>query len=149
MPSAPCGAAEARTSLRTMAGLVSAIRDMSAQQIGPGALQLRKRTGLGGHHQLPGLVVGPGLQIGRRRRQQPVAAPHRVGGEQHRLLQERRGGGRTAACLGPAGRPLQVRGDLLVRAVGGLSPVPGPPVGVGDRIGRRHQRQVHRLSFRQ
>ena len=95
------------------------------------------------------MIIGPGLQIRLCRRQQPVGAAYRVGGEQYRLLEERRGGVRAAARLRPAGRPLQVGGNLLVGAVGSLGPVPGPPVGVGDRIGRLHQRQVRRLPFRQ
>ena len=78
-----------------------------------------------------------------------LGAPYRIDGKQHRLFYECRGGGRPSTRLRPAGRPLQVRGDLLIRAFRALSPVPGSSVGIGGRIGGLRQRQVHRLSFRQ
>src|SRR5260370_927089 len=50
---------------------------------------------------------------------------------------ERWGRGHAAAGLGPPGRTLKLRGDLLIRPGRGLRPVPGPAIRIGLRVGYR------------
>ena len=58
--------------------------------------------------------AAPGVELRLRRGERARSAPARVGRQLGRALQERRGGRDAAARLGPAGRPLQLAGHLLV-----------------------------------
>ena len=118
---------------------------MAAQQVHPGARELIERPGLRRREQLQSVAERSGLQVGLGRGQAAFGTPGRIGGQRHRALEERRGGGQPAARLRPPGRPLQLCRDLLVRARRGLGPVPGPPVRIGDRVGHLRQRRVHLL----
>ena len=62
-------------------------------------------------------------------------------------LQERRRGGEPAARLRPAGRALELQGDLLVGPGGGRGQMPRTTVRVGLPIGRLRQRQVDRAAI--
>jgi hypothetical protein len=68
----------------------------------------------------------------------------RVRRERHGSLQERGRGGQTAVCERAIGRALELGGDLLVGRDGGAGQVPGPAVGVPDRIRDIGERRVHR-----
>src|SRR6202012_3225427 len=59
-----------------------------------------------------------------------------------RLARRARGGARAPAGLGPARRPLELCGDLLIRPGRGLGPVPCPAVKVGRRVGNLREREV-------
>ena len=76
---------------------------MPAQQIGPGTLQLLQRLGLCSVQQFQGLAERACLHAGLRGGQHALSVPRRIGGQQHRPLQERRGRGHAAAGLRPAG----------------------------------------------
>ena len=122
---------------------------MAAQQVDPDALELIQRPGLRGGEQFQGLAERAGLQAGLRRGQDASGVPRRIGGQRHRSFKERRGRGQPAAGLRPAGRTLELRGNLLVRPGSGLGPVPGPAVRIGLRVGRLGQRRVHLLPVRE
>ena len=62
--------------------------------------------------------------------------------------QERRDRRDAAARLRPAGGPLQLPGERLVRCPGGMGAVPGAPVRIGVRVGRLGQRRVGALAIR-
>ena len=108
--------------------------------------ELIQRPGFRRRQQLEGLAERAGLHARLRRRQRALGVPRRIGGQQHRPFQERRGRGQPAPGLRSPGRSLQLRGDLLIRPGRGLGPVPGPAVRIGLRIGHLGQRRVHLLS---
>ena len=62
--------------------------------------------------------------------------------------QERGGGRQAAAGLRPAGRALQLGGDVLVGPDGGVRAVPGAAIGIDVGIGRLGQRAVHAAGAR-
>ncbi len=63
--------------------------------------------------------------------------------ERGRALEERRGRRQPAARLRPPGGALQLLGDVLVGADGGLRAVPGVTIGVERGVGGRRQRPMH------
>ena len=71
-------------------------------------LELVERPGLRRLQQFQGLAERAGLHAGLRRGQDAFGMPRRIGGQQHRPLQERRGRGQPAAGLRPARRALQL-----------------------------------------
>jgi len=54
-----------------------------------------------------------------------------------------------APRLGPARRPLELGGHILIMIGRGLGQVPGPPVGIVLRVGHRGQRRVQLLPLGQ
>ena len=117
-------------------------RDLPAQQVSPGALQLIQRPGLRHGEQVQRLAERAGPQAGLRRGQRAPGPARRIGRQRRRPLPERRGGGQPAAGLGPPGRPFELGGDVLIRPGRGRGPVPGPPVRIGLRVGGLGQRRV-------
>ena len=93
--------------------------------------------------------VRAGVPLGPGRREQPLRPAAGFGGQHRRALQERGRRGQAAAGLGPAGRTLQLGGDVLVGPGRGLGPVPGPAVGIDLQIGDLGQRTVHGLPVPQ
>jgi hypothetical protein len=106
-----------------------------------------ERGGLRRGQQPQHRVERPGLEADFGRGQRPLPTPRRVHGQRHRPLQERGRRGQPAARLGPAGRALELGGDLLVGPEGGLSPVPGPAVGIRFLVGGLGQGPMHRLAL--
>ena len=88
-----------------------------------------------------------GLEARLRRGQSAIGPPRRVLRQRDRALQERRRGGEPAARLRPAGRALELHGDLLVRSRRGRSQMPRTTVRVGLSIGRLRQRQMDRPAI--
>ena len=81
------------------------------------------------------------IRLGRRQR--ALARARRLGCQRGGPLEKRRRGGQPAPRLRAAGRPLELGGDILVRAGRRLGQVPRPPVGIDLRVGRLGQRPVH------
>jgi hypothetical protein len=120
-------------------------RDLTAQQVHPSALHLVQRPHLRGDEQLQRLVERAGLEVGPGRGQRALRMLCRFGRQQDRTLEECRGRGQPAPGLRPAGRALQLGGDVLVRPGRALRPVPRPPIGIGPGIGDLRQRGVRRV----
>jgi hypothetical protein len=59
------------------------------------------------------------------------------------------GGGKPAAGLRPAGRVLQLRGDLLIGPGRGRCPMPGPAARISRRMGGLRRCRVHLTSLRE
>ena len=123
-------------------------RDLPAQQVRPGALQLIQRPGLRHREQVQRLAERAGPPAGLRRGQRAPGAARRIGRQRRRPLPERRGGRQPAAGLRPPGRPFELGGHVLIRTRRGRGPVPGPPVRIGLRIGGLGQRRVRPLPVR-
>ncbi len=70
----------------------------------------------------------------------------RRGGQGHRPLEERRRPGEPGAGLGPARRPLELRGDVLVRSRGRGGQVPHPMFRIGAAVRRLGERPVCRAA---
>ena len=117
-------------------------RDLRAQALQPGALQLVERGKLGGRQQLERRVRCGGIELGLRGGQGPPASLRRIGGQLRRVRQESRRRRRASARLRTVGRALQLGGHLLVDAHRRLSTMPCQTIGVGIRIGRLRQRPM-------
>ena len=76
-----------------------------------------------------------------------IRAPRRIRGQRDGALQERCRGGDSTARLRPAGRALELRGNLLIRPRRGRSQMPSPAVGIELAVGRRRQRAMCRPTF--
>jgi hypothetical protein len=87
--------------------------------------------------QLAGVPLAPG------RGEQPLRTAGRVGGQQRRPVQEGGRRGQPPARLGSARRPFKLGGDVLIRALRGLGPVPRPAVRISGRVGGLRERRVH------
>jgi len=74
---------------RHVAGPARCERDLPAQQVHPGALQLIQRPGLRGREQFQGLAERASLHVGLRRGEDPFGLASRIGGQQHRAFKER------------------------------------------------------------
>ena len=109
--------------------------DVAAQQVDPGALELVERSGLRRGQEPERRVERAGLEARLRRGQRALRAPRRVGGQRDGALQERGRGGESAASLRPAGRALELGGDLLVGSRRRSGAVPGAPVRVRLGVG--------------
>ena len=86
-----------------------------------------------------------GLDAGLRGRQRAFTAPRRVRGQRDGALQEGGRGGDPAASLRPAGRALELGGDVLVRSCRRQCAVPRAAIGVGVRIAHLGEDLVHPL----
>ena len=91
-------------------------RDLPAQQIGPGALKLVQRPGLGRGQQRQRRIERAGLILGLSSGQRPLRPPRRLERQRDGALKERGRRGQATACLRPAARnprpvpPLPPRG---------------------------------------
>jgi hypothetical protein len=110
-------------------------RDQGPHEIGAGALEIAERPGFRHGQQFQRRPGRASLDLGLRRGQRPRGPPGRIGRQRRGPLQERCCRGHPAAGLCPAGRALQLSGNLLVRTGSGLGPVPGAAVGIVLRIG--------------
>ena len=100
---------------RSVAAARDGERELGTQQVGAGAVELVERTGLRQRQQLRAASNAPAAELrlrGRERARRPVRG---VGRELGGTLEERGGRGQPAASLGPAGRALELGGDVLVR----------------------------------
>ena len=120
----PPGGAEQQRGRVVAAPLVKG--DLPAQPLYLRDLQLVQWPGLDRDQQPQGRVQAPGIALGPRRGEQPLRPAAGCGGEQRRPLQERGRRGQAATTLRPARRPLQFRGNVLIRPRRGLGPVPRP-----------------------
>src|SRR6516164_3888004 len=82
------------------------------------------------------------LQIRLRSRKRSVDLAPPVAGMRDSAVQESGGGGEPTARLRPAGRALELQGDLLVRTRRRRSQVPRTTVWIDAPVGRLRQRQV-------
>ena len=140
----PAGCVEQQPRRVAAAALVEG--DLPAQVLRLGNPQRLPRPGtliLGRHQQPQRGVQRAGVPHRVGRREQPLRPADGFAGQQRRLLQERGRRRHAAPGLRPAGRTLQLRRDVLVGTRRRLSPVPGPPVGVGLRIGDLGQGPVY------
>ena len=118
------------------------VGDLGPQPVGPGPLQIIEGAGLGRADHRQRRVLRARQVLGLRRGQGAQGPGVRVGGQQGRAFQERRGRGDPAPGLGPAGRPLQLGCDLLVGPGRGLGQVPGAPVRIDRGVGGLGQHGV-------
>ena len=114
------------------------------QTIGEGELELVQRAECGDREQAERGVGRARVVLGLRRRERAFRAPRGVGGQRRGALQERRGGGQSAARMRAARRALELGGDVLVRACRRLRAMPGAAVGVVLRVRGVGERTVHR-----
>jgi hypothetical protein len=77
-----------------------------------------------------------------------VSPSGRVAGQRNGTLQERSRRGEAAARLRPAGRALELQGDLLVRSRRSHSQMPRTTVWIDLPIGCLGQRQMNGPAFR-
>ena len=122
-------------------------RDLPAQQVHPARWNSSSGPASAVASSSRALPNAPACMLACAAASDAFGVPRRIGGQQHRSLQERRGRGQPAAGLRPPGRPLQLRRDLLIRPGRGLGPVPGPPVRIGLRVGHLRQRRVQLLPL--
>ena len=139
------GGAEQQTGSIDVSALVRG--NLTAQSLYLRICQRIQRSGLDHDQQAQRLIQRPRITLGSCRGDQPLRPASRFGRQQRRVLQERRRG-QAAAGLGPARRPLQLRGDVLIRSRRRLSPVPGSLVRVDSGIGGLRQCGVDFLPGR-
>jgi len=120
---------------RGVAARAGGERDLAAQPIRLGALELIQRPRLRRGQQLQRLTEHTRPQASLRGGQRPTGPPRRIGRQQRGTLQERSRRGQPAARLCAARGTLQLGSHRLVRPRRGLRPMPGPPIGVSLRIG--------------
>ena len=105
-------------------------RNLAAQQIYPGALELVEPPGLRRGHQPERRIERAGLKARLGGSQRALRTPSRLDAQRDGALQERCRGGDPAASLRSAGGPLELGGDLFVGAWCRPGAVPGAPVRV-------------------
>ena len=118
-------------------------RDLTAQQMHTGALDVVQGASLSGDEQRGRVAQRPRFVLGLSRPKGPLRTAQRVGCQVRGALLEGSGRGQTAPRLGPAGSALQLGGDALVRAGRGLGQVPRTPVAINPRVGRFSQCAMH------
>jgi hypothetical protein len=123
--------------------------ELGSHQVGQRLLHLAERFRLRRGEQIRRRVQGSGLDLGLRGGQRAPRALHPIGRQRHRPLEERRRRGQPSARLRTASRSLELGGDVLIRPVRGLGPVPGPTVRIGRRVGGLGQGTVRALAVRQ
>ena len=113
-------------------------------QLDAGALELVERTCLGSRQQRRARrrTRRPEARLRRRQRRSARRAGSAVSVDG--ALQERRRGGEPAASLRPAGRALELGGDILVGSRRRAGAVPGAPIRVASR--RRWPRRGRRCT---
>jgi hypothetical protein len=119
--------------------------DLSAQAIQLCGPQRVRWPGLDRDQQSERRVERAGVEFGPGRREQALRPAAGSGRKHRRALQERGRRGQAPAGLRPAGRALELGGDVLVGSGCGLGPVPCPAVRIGLRVGDLRQRAVHGL----
>ena len=122
-------------------------RDLPAQQVGPGSLELVKRSRLRRGQQPQRRIERAGLGRYPRRGQRALRPPGRFERQRGRPFQERGRRRQPAARLRPAGRALQLGSDVLIGPRRRLREVPRPPIGIGARIGRLGEGTVDPAPF--
>ena len=127
---------------RSVAAAGAGERDLRAQPLQPGALELVERSKLGGRQQLERRVLCRNIELRLRRSQGPPAPLRRIGCQLRRPCQERRSRRRAPTGPRPVGRALQLAGHRLVNTHRRVSTMPRPSIGVGIRDGRLRQRPV-------
>ena len=127
---------------RGVAAPVRGERELCPQQVDAGLLELAERSGLGHGEQVLRRAERARLKFSVRGGQRPPGPPGRVRGQDHPPFEERGRRGQPAPCPRPAGRALQLPGNVFVRLRGGLRPVPGAAIRIQLRIGDLCQRPV-------
>ena len=112
-----------------------------------GGLQRVKRPGLDRDQQPECRVERPGVALRPGSREEALRTVSGFGRQHRRALEEGGRRGQAPAGLRPAGRGLELPGDVLVGPRRGVGPVPGAAVGIDFRIGRLRQGAVHVLSL--
>ena len=120
---------------RGVASAAGGERDLPAQQVGPGALELVERLCLGRGQQPQRSVERARLGRCPCGGQLALRPESRLGRESGGPFEEGGCRGQAAAGLRPAGGSLELGGDVLIRPGCCLGPVPGPAVGIGAGIG--------------
>ena len=123
-------------------------RDPPAQQGGARLVEFIQRSCHRHGEQLGPRIQGAGLQARLRGREGALGPQGGFAGELGRALQERRRRGHAAAGLGPARRPLQLRGHLFIGSCRRRRQVPCSPIRVIVAIGHLGQRPVRRPPLR-
>ena len=124
--------------------------DLPTQQVNLCTPQLVQRPGpsnLRRGQQLQSRIERADLQIRLRGRERAFGPSGRLARQRDRALQKRRRRGHAATGLRPAGRPLELRGDLLIGSRRRRRQVPRPPVRVEFAISHLGQRQVRRPAL--
>jgi hypothetical protein len=85
-----------------------------------GALKVVQGASLGGREQCDRVVERARFVLGLRRGECALCTAQGLGCQGGGALEERGGGGQAAPCLSPAGRPLELGGNVFVRAGRGL-----------------------------
>ena len=121
-------------------------REIAAHEVQPGASGLVEWPGVGGGEQRKGGVEGARLKARLGRGQGTLRTSCRVHRQCDGALQERRRRSESAASLRPAGRSLELVGDLLAGPRGGLGAVPRPPIGVDLSVGCFGEGAMHSVA---
>ncbi len=111
-------------------------RDLPAQQVGPGSLELIKRSGLRRSQQPQGRIERAGLGRCARGGQRALRPLGRLKRQRRGTLEESGRRGQTAARLGAVGGSLELGCDVRIGRGRRLGAVPRASIGIGARIGR-------------
>ena len=133
--------------LRRSPGPGGGRRDLPAQQIHPGALELVRHPRLRCGQQLESCIERPRVQAGLRGCQRAVHASRRVTRQRDRAPQESGRRGQPAARPRASGRPLELEGDLLVGCRCRCGEVPGTTVLVYLGVRHLRERPVYRPAL--
>ena len=126
---------------RSVAAAVLGERDLGPEQLDARAPELVQRPGLRGRQEPVRHVERPGPEARLRGGERSLGPPRGIAGQRDRALQERGRGGQAAARLRPAGRALELRGDLLVGPGRRGRQMPRTAVRVDVPVGRLRQRR--------
>ena len=121
--------------------------DLPAQALHLRGPQGVRRAGLDRDQQAECSVECPGIVLGGGGREQALCAATRFGRQRRCALEECRRRGQAAAALGSVGGALELLGDFLVGARGGLGEVPGAAVGIDLCVGDLRKGAVRALSL--
>ena len=132
---------------RSVAAVPHDERDLGAQQVHLGALELVQRPGLCDGHQSERRVERAGLVLGLCRGERAPRPARGLGRQLGGPFQKRGRCRQPSARLSAARRALELRRDVLVKPRRRLGEMPGTAIGIDLRIGRVRQRTMHRLPF--
>ena len=134
-----------RAAAGSVAAAVQCERDLTAQQVHLGALELVQRSGLCDGNQSECRVERAGLVLGLGRGERAPRPGPRVGRQRGGTLQERGRGRQPTARLCATRRALELKGNVLVEPRRRLGKMPGAAIGIDRRVSRVRQRAMHRL----